>query len=138
MMSSENSPTNRPAFSGRDIAKATEGFNRAPGLSPTARRLGIELVGHVNKRTFRCDPSETRLAHLLGVSVRAIGKAKKELYQKGLLTWRTVGQNGTCNYHISWPALARIGDEKHQTWVQKREEQMRQPHGTPVPVGQER
>ena len=138
MMSSENSPTNQPAFSGRDIAKANEGFNRAPSLSPTARRLGIELVGHVNKRTFRCDPSEARLAHLLGVSVRAIGKAKQELRVKGLLTWRTVGQNGTCNYHISWKALARIGQEKKDAWRQMWEEQMRQPHGTPVPARQER
>jgi hypothetical protein len=137
MMSSENSPTDQPAFSGRDIAKAVEGFNRAPGLSPTARRLGIELVGHVNKQTFRCDPSEARLAHLLGVTSRAIRKAKQELQRQGLLTWRTVGQNGTCNYHISWKALARIGQEKQDAWRKFQEEQMRQPQGTPVPVRQE-
>lgn len=137
-MVGKNATTNGASLSGKDIAKAVVGFIRAPSLSPTARRLGVELVGHANKHTFRCDPSEARLAHLLGVSVRAIGKAKKQLQDKGLLTWRTAGQNGTCNYHISWKALARIGDEKLETWKQTQEEQISQPHGTPVPVRHER
>ena len=120
------------------IAKAVVGFNRADNLTPTARRLGIELVGHVNKQTFRCDPSEARLAHLLAVSDRAIRKAKTKLYKQDLITWRSSGQNGTCNYHIYWDVLARIADEKHASWRKKQEERMFQSSGTPVPIGEER
>jgi hypothetical protein len=38
----------------RDIALAVDGFNRAPGLKPTERQVGIELVSHFNKITGRC------------------------------------------------------------------------------------
>ena len=117
----------------RDIALAVDGFNRAPGLRPTERQVGIELVGHFNKITGRCDPSEARLAILLGVSDRAIRQTKALLRKRELINWVSSGPNGSCQYEISWHVLANIADDAKRRATEARAEQTFRSNGTTVP-----
>jgi hypothetical protein len=117
--------------SAAQIAKGVEGFNRAPKLTATARRLGIELVGHMNVLTFRCDPSEARLAFLLGVSERAIRQAKTELKKLGLISWRKTGDRQTCSYRVSFDRLSAITESKNANWqLAQQERQFRHPRNS--------
>jgi len=98
------------AVTAQEIAVACEALNRAPGLSPLARRLGIELVNHVDRATGTAWPSEARLAAALDVTTRAIRKAKTQLKAHGFLTWQQRGRHRqrTPLYKIAWNLLRDI------------------------------
>jgi len=92
------------------IALAAEAFTRCPGLTPTARRVGHELLHYTDRTTGLAWPSEARLADALGVTVRTIQKAKAQLRQRGLLTWRQRGRHPqrTPVYQLAWKALIAL------------------------------
>ena len=98
------------AITARDIGLAAEAFNRISGLSPLARRVGLELVSHANKKTGTAWPSEARLAECLGCTDRAIRKAKAQLAGAGLISWRQRGRHKqrTPLYIIAWTRLRAI------------------------------
>jgi len=98
------------AITGTDIALAAEAFTRCPGLTPTARRVGHELLNYTDRSTGLAWPSEARLADALGVTVRTIQKAKAQLRQRGLLTWRQRGRHPqrTPVYELVWTALIAL------------------------------
>jgi len=93
-----------------DIALAAEAFNRAKGLTPLARRLGLELVAYTDRATGLAWPSEKRLAEALGVTTRAIRKAKVLLRRRGLVTWKQRGRHPqrTPVYELAWTALVAL------------------------------
>lgn len=97
------------AITAREKAQAAEALNRHPGLSPAARRLGIELLNRIDRRTGITWPSEARLAEALGYSDRTIRRAKAELRAAGLLTWTCRGQHKTPLYTLGWEAIRAIG-----------------------------
>jgi len=92
------------------IALAAEAFTRCPGLTPTARRVGHELLNYTDRSTGLAWPSESRLADALGVTVRTIQKAKVQLRQRGLLTWHQRGRHPhrTPVYELAWAALIAL------------------------------
>lgn len=96
------------AISATDRAIATVALNRAPSLSHAARRVGLELLNHVNKASGLAWPSEIRLASILGISKRTIARAKAELRAAGLLTWQQRGRHRTPIYRLAWEALQGI------------------------------
>lgn len=98
------------AITSQDIAIACEALNRSPGLSPLARRVGIELVNHVDRNTGTAWPSEARLADALGVDPRSIRRAKAQLKAHGFLTWEQRGRHRqrTPLYQIAWNLLRDI------------------------------
>lgn len=96
------------AISSTDRAIATVALNRAPNLSHAARRVGLELLNHVNKASGLAWPSEIRLASILGISKRTIARAKAELRAAGLLTWQQRGRHRTPIYRLAWEALQGI------------------------------
>mgnify|MGYP003378805250 CR=1 FL=1 len=97
------------AITAREKAQAAEALNRHPDLSPAARRLGIELLNRIDRRTGVTWPSEARLAVALGCCERTIRRAKVELRAAGLLSWTCRGQHKTPVYSLLWEALKMIG-----------------------------
>ena len=99
------------AITPSQLAIAAEALNRHPGLSATARRVGLELLNHVNRATGTAWPSEARMATALGISERSIRRAKAELAALGLLTWQRRGTSkaGRTNlYRLAWEALLSL------------------------------
>jgi len=96
------------AISPADKAIAAEALNRLPNLSPLARRLGIELLNRVDRRTGLAWPSEARLALALDCDERSIRRAKDQLRAAGLLTWQCRGHHKTPVYMLAWEVLKAI------------------------------
>lgn len=92
--------------------QAIEAFNRIPGLSPAARRVGIELICTMDAKTRACFPGELRLAGMLNMWPSAIKKGKAELRDAGLLTWDNPGgPRHQSHYKFNWEALTRLSQE---------------------------
>lgn len=96
------------AIAARDIARACEALNRHEGLTPAARRVGVEIINHIDRRTGKAWPSEARLADILGYTTRSIRRAKVELARLGVLSWRRRGPHRTPVYTIAWATLTGI------------------------------
>jgi hypothetical protein len=96
------------AITPQQIALAAEAFNRAPGLSPIARRLGLELVNRSDRNNGGCRPSEARLALSLGCCDRSINRAKAELQAAGFLVWDNPGHHKRSRYQIAWSKLVEL------------------------------
>lgn len=93
-------------FSSRDKARAAKVFVYLHRLSPAARRVGLALLDHLNVENGRCDPGESRLSYMLGISERQVRNAKVELARKGLLSWRSHGGVYlTSDYRLNFPVL---------------------------------
>jgi hypothetical protein len=94
-----------------DIAKAAEAINRHPNLSPAARRVGLELLNHIDRKTGLAWPSEARMAEALGYDERTIRRGKAELAAAGMLSWirRGTSKRGrTPLYTLAWDSLLSI------------------------------
>jgi hypothetical protein len=92
--------------------QAVEGFNCAPGLTPSACRVGIALISIMDARTRACFPSEQWLAASLNLSERCIVKAKQELRRAGLIDWTIRGgERHKSRYGFNWAALERLSEE---------------------------
>jgi len=89
----------------KEVAQAAEAINRVPGLSPLARRVGLELINRADRNTGRCRPSEGRLAISLGCDERSVRRAKVELQKAGFLCWITPGHHKRSIYQIMWSKL---------------------------------
>lgn len=93
-------------YSSSDKARAAKAFIYVPNLSPAARRVGLALLDHLNNESGRCDPSESRLAFMLGISARQVRNAKAELASRGFLSWNSHGGvNLTSDYRLHFPNL---------------------------------
>lgn len=92
--------------------QAIEAFNRIPGLSPAARRVGIELICTMDAKTRACFPGELRLAGMLNMWPSAIKKGKVDLRDAGLLSWSNPGgPRHQSHYRFDWDALTRLSQE---------------------------
>jgi len=92
--------------------QAIEAFNRIPGLSPAARRVGIELICTMDAKTRACFPGELRLAGMLNMWPSAIKKGKADLRAAGLLSWDNPGgPRHQSHYTFNWVALTRLSQE---------------------------
>lgn len=99
------------AITPSQLAIAAEALNRHPDLSATARRVGLELLNHINRATGTAWPSEARMAEALSLSARSIRRAKAELAALGLITWQRRGTSkaGRTNlYRLAWEALLSL------------------------------
>lgn len=90
------------------IALAAEALTRCPGLTPTARRVGHELLNYTDRATGLAWPSEVRMAETLNVTTRSIRRAKAQLRQHGLLTWKQRGRQATPVYQLIWKVLVAL------------------------------
>jgi hypothetical protein len=117
-----------------DIACAVVTFNRFPGLSAAARRVGIELMSFLNRHTKRCDPGEALIAHRLGLTARSIRKGKSELKAAGLVSWTSHGGHyATSAYEFNWTLMRAFADESGSSKPADTSEKAET--GTPVPTG---
>lgn len=92
----------------RQKAQAAEALIRHPDLSPAARRVGLELLNHADRRTGISWPSEARMAEALGVDERTIRRGKADLRAAGLLEWEQRGHHRTPIYRLLWDKLVRL------------------------------
>ena len=91
-----------------NLAQAAEALIRHPDLTPAARRVGLELLNHADRRTGICWPSEARMAEALGVDPRTIRRGKAVLRAAGLLTWKQRGRHLTPVYRLLWDRLVQL------------------------------
>lgn len=92
----------------RQKAQAAEALIRHPDLTPAARRVGLELLNHADRRTGISWPSEARMAEALGVDPRTIRRGKASLRAAGLLTWEQRGGHRTPIYRLLWDRLVQL------------------------------
>ena len=92
----------------RHKALAAEALIRHPDLTPAARRVGLELLNHADRRTGISWPSEARMAEALGVDPRTIRRGKAALRAAGLLTWKSRGRHKTPVYTLVWDRLVQL------------------------------
>ena len=92
----------------RQKAQAAEALIRHPDLTPAARRVGLELLNHTDRRTGISWPSEARMAEALGVDPRTIRRGKAALRAAGLLTWEQRGYHKTPVYRLLWNRLVQL------------------------------
>lgn len=92
----------------RQKAQAAEALIRHPDLTPAARRVGLELLNHADRRTGVSWPSEARMAEALGVDPRTIRRGKAALRAAGLLTWEQRGYHKTPIYRLLWERLVQL------------------------------
>jgi hypothetical protein len=92
----------------RQKAQAAEALIRHPDLTPAARRVGLELLNHADRRTGISWPSEARMAEALGVDARTIRRGKADLRAAGLLEWETRGYHRTPVYKLLWDRLIQL------------------------------
>lgn len=81
----------------------------APELSSSARQVGCAIIDHFNRQTGQCDPSISRLAHLLGLGRRTILRAVEELDRHQII--RKVRHGGGSHrnrYEPDWPRLEEL------------------------------
>src|SRR5262249_38290500 len=68
-------------------------------LSPAAKLVYVEmLVRFRNNRTGRCDPSQELLADKLGLSVRTVERAIKDLKKAGRIAVKRRRNTSACYY----------------------------------------
>jgi hypothetical protein len=92
----------------RQKAQAAEALIRLPDLTPAARRVGLELLNHADRKTGVSWPSEARMAEALGVDPRTIRRGKADLRAAGLLTWEQRGHHRTPIYRLLWDRLVQL------------------------------
>lgn len=93
------------AITSKQVALAAEALNRFPGLSPVARRVGLELINRADRKTGRCRPSQARLALSLGCDDRSVRRGMVELRAAGFLCWSTPGHHKRSIFQIMWSRL---------------------------------
>lgn len=103
-----------------DTLLAIKVINLMPGLRPSDRRVGAALVEHFNRKTGRCDPSQERMARLLGYCVRTIIRSTQKLERVGLFEKIRHGAYSNRNaYKPNWQRFAALQVE----WNKKLHEQ---------------
>jgi hypothetical protein len=117
------------AFAKRDMSVkpldtliAIKVINLIPGVTASARRVGVTLIEHYNRRTGRCDPGIERLAELLGCCTRTIIRATDRLERTRL--FRKVRHGGYSNRNSYEPNWA-LFTELERAWRDKLQESAR-------------
>jgi len=90
---------------------AHKAIGLASGFSGETRRVATAILDHFNHKTGRCDPSNERIAGLLGISMRMVRKATKELCEtaKPLFVKRSHGGHSHCaSYEPQWETFQAI------------------------------
>jgi hypothetical protein len=77
--------------------RTMDALRRDKSLTPSARLVGLEIYGHLNKSSRKAWPSQERLANLLGFNLRTVKRAIVELVKRG---WMTVDRNRHYNQYI--------------------------------------
>ncbi|MCO6389445.1 hypothetical protein GTW25_00170 [Aliihoeflea aestuarii] len=93
---------------------ALKAIGLAPGFTGDTRRVAAAILDHFNHKTGRCDPSNERLATLLGISVRMVRKATKELCDGPAPLFEKVSHGGhshCASYTPLWATFARVVSE---------------------------
>lgn len=92
----------------RQKAQAAEALIRHPDLTPAARRVGLELLNHADRKSGVSWPSEARMAEALQVDARTVRRGKADLRAAGLLTWQQRGRHKTPIYKLAWDRLVEL------------------------------
>ena len=89
------------------------------------------LLDHANPRTGRCDPSQERIATLLGLHIRTVEKAIAALLRTPYLRRERRGQSSNA-YRIQWEAVIRADRQYREQWQYRTNGRIRteQPFGS--------
>lgn len=101
----------RPERPGKnDVVIATKAIHYAPGHSSIDRTVAALILDHFNKKTGQCDPSNGRLATILGIDERTVRRATAELCGDGRLFWKRShgGKSGRASYAPQWSVFRAI------------------------------
>jgi len=89
-------------------------FHQRLYVSPSARHVLIQLIGHRNGKTGLCFPTLYTLSHLTGYSIRTVQTAVNELHQFGLIDIETQHRKPN-RYTFNIPPLPKLdGNHCHQ------------------------
>jgi DNA-binding transcriptional MocR family regulator len=92
-----------------DTLIAHKAINLIPDLSGGDKRVAGAIIDHFNRRTEQCDPSNERLARLLGISRRTVIRSTSRLERRGLIRKRRHGGNLNRNsYEPVWPLFREL------------------------------
>jgi DNA-binding transcriptional MocR family regulator len=92
-----------------DTLIAHKAINLIPELSGGDKRVAGAIIDHFNRRTEQCDPSNERLARLLGISRRTVIRSTSRLEKRGLIRKRRHGGNLNRNsYEPVWPLFREL------------------------------
>jgi hypothetical protein len=96
-----------------DTLLAIKAIGLAEGLTANDRRVAVSLIEHFRRRDGRCDPGLSRIASLLGISVRTVIRCVNRLVAAGLV--RKVRHGGLGNRNSYKPNWQRLG-ELEEDW----------------------
>lgn len=100
-----------------DLTIAFKVIALSEALSDSQKRVAAALLDHFNRKTGRCDPSQTTLAEILGVDRRTVIRAMKNLVASGFFRMDRHGGNFHCNQYTPVWACFRQGDA---AWASRR------------------
>lgn len=134
-----------PRLPENSVLVAHKAIGLAPGFTGDTRRVATAILDHFNHKSGRCDPSNERLAGLLGVSVRMVRKATKELCEGSSPLFRKrshAGHSHCASYEPQWATFRRIVAEWNRAMIGSKEggpnrNKRAGSTGTNVPVQQE-
>lgn len=92
-----------------DVAIAQKALCLCVDLSGLDKSVGAAILSHFNKKDRRCDPSNERLAKLLGINARQVRRATASLCAAGLFKKRSHGGSSGCaSYEPQWNKMRAI------------------------------
>ena len=82
-------------------------------LSAADKRVAAAILAHFNKETGQCDPSNERLAGLLGIDVRTVRRATEEICREGGLFRKRSHGGKSCraSYTPEWSVFRGIVED---------------------------
>lgn len=90
-----------------DTARAIEAVNRHRQLSPAARRVALELISALDRKTATAWRSVGGLARRLGCCERTVSNGLRQLRELGLVNSRRNGSKGLL-FRLVWTRLRAI------------------------------
>lgn len=89
---------------------AYKAIHFAPGFSAVDRQVAACIIAHFNVKTGQCDPSNGRLATVLGIDERSVRRATADLCGDDGLFLKTShgGKSGRASYVPNWAAFRSI------------------------------
>jgi len=91
--------------------KFPAGWAGDPSLTANEVRVLLALLLHRNRKTGRCDPSQTTLTKDTGLSDRSIRRALVALRRRGLVSWERIGQRERNAYVVHDRPGAPVTDD---------------------------
>lgn len=90
-----------------DTARAIEAVNRHRQLSPSARRVALELISALDRKTATAWRSVGGIARRLGCCERTVSSGLRQLRELGLVNSRRNGSKGLL-FRLVWTRLRAI------------------------------